>query len=1536
LTWVSTEYPVEEAHLHQLSIVTSYPQRFPETPAHTKYTKPHEKTFIADYVNRQINEHLQNFKESAPSLHDAYISWGKRRDEHGLARQKALNRLNIKVRSQWDKGDRSLASDCVSDPFVSSSTSLAKNITALFERWEQARRLQDFVTKVSTQLGRMRSGAYNNILSVIDLDRDETMDCCSSRTFFVLKTRPNNDHLCELEAYQPEFPNAYTLQLTSSSNGSADCKRSRGDSKLDLSSNFIENNPEYKEIWDDLVGRLRESWELACRETDNPVISLQDLEPTIRHELNEYEKRANFSYERNWDCIISHLKLEHVDCCPVDEQVSVGLWDSINPYDVLLTHLNGEQENDSTFSGLLISFAMAVKHVQRARRCLRLLNRECTGSSIHLLNDLSNPGSCQSWSALDYPEFLLFEIDNDVCIREIQAKVAFEMLGLENECNHQAGTENRLLQLNMGGGKTAVIMPIVLAVAARGKKIVRATVLSSLYATNASDWQHKLGGLLNRRVYPMLCRRDLPIGKLEASILLETCKKIKREKHVLVTVPEHRLSLENKAIEFASKLSLHMDVATSKVLHKVVAFLSHEGRDFLDESDEILSPKYQLIYTMGAPCDMDGAQLRWAVHACIYESLSRHAMALQEKFGAEMIEILKGDEDTPSRPTEYVGVRLLEGCNHSDDANEDTKKYTSDDGYEDIKKCIIDDILCGQSILQVKLRPEEKAKWEKCVAGNGSGSDMEALPDDVKTLALCLRGVLAHNVLKVVLFKRWRVQYGDHPTRTRFQMAVPYRAKDVAAERTEFGHADVALSLTFAHYYQAGLSMKQLRDVFERLKRMSESEAKMKYRTWVAELPDSDKNGIASYEGVNIEDGGLFETKLFPVFRKHMLVIRFWLFKLILPIQAKQFPKKLLATAPDLCRSPQLCSEWQAITTGFSGTDDLSLLLPPTILQRNVKELEMTNGIQLRNLLRQENDHYSSLVKDNTAKEMLEKILARNDKDRAGSSSSINVVLDPGALVLQMSNRKFVEAWLKERPDMEAAAFFEGDSIFIVTQAGMLVPFGASPYCDDMAKCLLYLDDIHTRGSDFLLPLDTRAILTLGKGMPKDKFLQACMRMRQLGRGQSLTFVASHEVHLSLVADFGFHPTSPPADDSLAFVRGILNWTLSNTVKRICELMPYFATQMRSSLRKANAYNSFCGQSGDICVESLAEACIEDEVLGLNDLYGHQRGHDLLPKIVGRQLAEVEFLDIKLSSEDSPSSSDTARTEGAKMKIDHLEGGNLVAIADKIKERIKHLAPHVTLPCSMFDEEQERELEQELEEEVHVERPPPAIALKPHISEGLRTVLRKVHASPHNFAVLCKEHLQPLASIFRGTSHEVGMATQLKHCEVYVTKDFAETVKGHTGKHVYIKNIRWFLQWEDLPVIAVISNFEAEALSQLLASAIQRPTFSKRYPTLYSFAALTRLQQPRKFLTVSSRDPPAIVHVFGGSVHADGALLAEIRNFLALFPRPLRNMAEWDDLFNREYILRDGFVRPRHRARVKRLCGDDDFDGDGSPLRKAQ
>lgn len=73
-----------------------------------------------------------------------------------------------------------------------------------------------------------------------------------------------------------------------------------------------------------------------------------------------------------------------------------------------------------------------------------------------------------------------------------------------------------------------------------------------------------------------------------------------------------------------------------------------------------------------------------------------------------------------------------------------------------------------------------------------------------QTTILILSGFLRFNVLKLVLSKRWRVNYGVSENGPRM-MAIPFKAKDVAVEMTEFGHPDVAICLTQLSYYYSGL-----------------------------------------------------------------------------------------------------------------------------------------------------------------------------------------------------------------------------------------------------------------------------------------------------------------------------------------------------------------------------------------------------------------------------------------------------------------------------------------------------------------------------------------------------------------------------------------------------------------------------------------------------------------------------------------------------------------------------------------------------------
>ncbi len=91
---------------------------------------------------------------------------------------------------------------------------------------------------------------------------------------------------------------------------------------------------------------------------------------------------------------------------------------------------------------------VAISNLQRAERLLA-----CIGNDSELLSELSNP--CRrDWDPVYYPDWLLLEIENNILIRQVQAQIAREII------SPSSGT-NSILQLNMGEGKSSVIVPII-------------------------------------------------------------------------------------------------------------------------------------------------------------------------------------------------------------------------------------------------------------------------------------------------------------------------------------------------------------------------------------------------------------------------------------------------------------------------------------------------------------------------------------------------------------------------------------------------------------------------------------------------------------------------------------------------------------------------------------------------------------------------------------------------------------------------------------------------------------------------------------------------------------------------------------------------------------------------------------------------------------------------------------------------------------------------------------------------------------------
>lgn len=131
-----------------------------------------------------------------------------------------------------------------------------------------------------------------------------------------------------------------------------------------------------------------------------------------------------------------------------------------------------------------------------------------------------------NWRPCEYPEWLLFEIEQNLTIRRIQIEIAKKMMA-NDPCD--LNTKHFIMQLNMGEGKTAVIVPILASRISNGRQLCQIIVLKSLFATNLKSFRQYLGGMLGRRVYSIPCRRDLDICRNISQIrkIYEECMRNK-------------------------------------------------------------------------------------------------------------------------------------------------------------------------------------------------------------------------------------------------------------------------------------------------------------------------------------------------------------------------------------------------------------------------------------------------------------------------------------------------------------------------------------------------------------------------------------------------------------------------------------------------------------------------------------------------------------------------------------------------------------------------------------------------------------------------------------------------------------------------------------------------------------------------------------------------------------------------------------------------------------------------------------------------
>ena len=576
-----------------------------------------------------------------------------------------------------------------------------------------------------------------------------------------------------------------------------------------------------------------------------------------------------------------------------------------------------------------------------------------------------------NWIPSKHLPWLIFELEMNLTIREIQVDVARHMMQ-SNLSTDDTKVRNIVMQMNMGEGKTSVIIPMLaLSLCSPLSTLVRIVVLKSLFPMNYQSLRFKLGGLLNRRIFSLACRRDMNFNNVQVNQIFDRLQQGLRHCDIILISPEDILSFDLLTID---KCRRHeFDTARSMLI--VQRWLKTFTRDVLDESDEILHWKYQLIYTVGAQQQVDGGVERWKLIQLILNSV--------KKFAAD---IAQSDLDniyykSPKRKSAFPEFRLL-----------------SHRPFPKLCVKILNDWLNQKSY-----RKADKQYILSFVLDINTSVDtlVDRFSVDDIQLFLIIRGLLSAEILFVAFKKRYRVNYGINlNSNFNRSMAVPFRAKDVPADRTEFGHPDIALVLTQLSYYYSGLKDSQMIQCFDRLTE-EERDPELIYAEWISQEDENDvPQYIRQWKGVNLKDCQQETHQIFHILRYNMLLINYFLNYFVFPQEAKQFPHKLISSAWDLSSTTR-----SKIITGFSGTNDTQLLLPVHIHQCDLPQLQKTDAIVINNLLRSENENYRHLSVNATAETILYEMV--------NFEPTINVILDVGALFIDGTNREIAVNWLK-------------------------------------------------------------------------------------------------------------------------------------------------------------------------------------------------------------------------------------------------------------------------------------------------------------------------------------------------------------------------------------------------------------------------------------------------------------------------------------------------------------------------------------------
>ena len=299
---------------------------------------------------------------------------------------------------------------------------------------------------------------------------------------------------------------------------------------------------------------------------------------------------------------------------------------------------------------------------------------------------------------------------------------------------------------------------------------------------------------------------------------------------------------------------------------------------------------------------MDGYPDRWTITQQVLQLVKKHLYSIS-KYAPESIQYECSQPGSfphvrIMRPSD-VGQRLLSLITEDVMAGQLSSfsvfQHIPPELHNPIRSFISD-----KDVLQIRETVERMEKYAK-----------DSEQSHIWSGLLLLRGLLTSDILLFAFSqRRWRVDYGlvcqsqshckGRNTTDITMLAVPYRAKDVPAPNTQFGHPDLTVILTCLSYYYGGLTNEQLRTSFSILLDQDD-DTSTEYALWLKQYDrELVLDSLRNPTELTLYPSEQWDKVIFPLFSRNQVVVDFYLSRVVFPKEAKEFPWKLSVSSWDL------------------------------------------------------------------------------------------------------------------------------------------------------------------------------------------------------------------------------------------------------------------------------------------------------------------------------------------------------------------------------------------------------------------------------------------------------------------------------------------------------------------------------------------------------------------------------------------------------------------------------------------------------------